>query len=89
MVLPPILGATVIKGKKYLDGLEAAASGVADPALETVGGMELGVGFAAAFFAGLAACTLMIKLVKNSKLQYFSYYCFAVGIVSIVWFLLL
>lgn len=87
MVLPPILGATLIKGKKYLDGLEeAAVASATDPAMASVGGMELGVGFIAAFVSGLAACTLMIRLVKSSKLQYFSYYCFAVGILAIVWF---
>ncbi|MEX1191088.1 MAG: undecaprenyl-diphosphate phosphatase [Brumimicrobium sp.] len=46
---------------------------------------ELGAGFVAAFITGLVACTWMISLVKNSKLKYFSYYCFIVGIVAIIW----
>ena len=37
------------------------------------------IGFIAAFITGLFACKLMIKLVNNSKLRYFSYYCFLVG----------
>ncbi len=37
------------------------------------------VGFVAAFLTGLLACTWMIKIVKSSKLSYFSYYCFVVG----------
>lgn len=38
------------------------------------------VGFISAFLTGAYACTWMIKIVKNSKLKYFSYYCFVVGI---------
>jgi len=43
------------------------------------------VGFLAAFVTGLFACKWMIALVKRSQLKYFSYYCFAVGAVAIVW----
>lgn len=43
----------------------------------------LSAGFFAAFIAGLLACTWMIKLVRNSKLKYFSIYCLLVGIISI------
>ncbi len=46
--------------------------------------VELGVGFTAAFFTGLVACTWMIKLVKNSQLKYFSFYCFIVAILVFV-----
>lgn len=42
-------------------------------------------GFFAAFFTGLLACTWMIKIVKRSKLSYFSFYCFAVGLAAIIW----
>lgn len=41
-------------------------------------------GFAAAFVTGLVACTWMIKLVKSSKLTYFSVYCFVVGTLAII-----
>jgi len=41
------------------------------------------VGFVAAFVTGLVACTWMIKLVKNSKLTYFSIYCFIVAAIAI------
>jgi undecaprenyl-diphosphatase len=44
----------------------------------------LSIGFAAAFFAGILACTWMIKLVKNSKLSYFAIYCAIVGVISIL-----
>ncbi|MDT0294145.1 undecaprenyl-diphosphatase UppP [Mesonia ostreae] len=44
---------------------------------------SLGVGFIAAFLAGLVACTWMIALVKKSKLSYFAIYCLIVGIIAI------
>ena len=44
----------------------------------------LSIGFIAAFVSGLFACTWMIKLVKRSKLTYFSMYCAIVGIVGIL-----
>ena len=43
----------------------------------------LAAGFIAAFVTGLFACTWMIKIVKNSKLKYFSYYCFLAAAVAI------
>ena len=43
----------------------------------------LGVGFIAAFISGLIACTWMIKLVRKSKLSYFSIYCAVVGLLAI------
>ena len=42
------------------------------------------IGFSAAFITGLFACKLMIKLVKSSKLIYFSFYCVVIGIISII-----
>jgi undecaprenyl-diphosphatase len=46
--------------------------------------LPLVLGFIAAFITGLIACKWMIRLVKKSQLKYFAYYCFAVGITSIV-----
>jgi len=37
------------------------------------------VGFAAAFAAGIMACTWMIQLVKKAGLKYFALYCLIVG----------
>lgn len=45
----------------------------------------LGIGFIAAFVAGLFACKWMIALVKQSKLTYFSIYCIIVGLIAIIW----
>ena len=46
--------------------------------------LPLIIGFIFAFITGMIACKWMIKLVKNSKLKYFSIYCFLVGIFSII-----
>ena len=42
------------------------------------------IGFVFAFITGMIACKWMIKLVKDSKLKYFSIYCFLIGIFSII-----
>ncbi len=46
--------------------------------------MPLLLGFLAAFFSGLVACTWMISLVKKSKLSYFAVYCVIVGLIAII-----
>jgi len=46
--------------------------------------LPLIIGFIFAFFTGMFACKWMIKLVKNSQLKYFAYYCFAIGGIVIV-----
>lgn len=71
MVVPLILGKVA---KDLLDGGFQTAD---------VQMVNLMVGFAAAFITGLVACNLMIKLVKKSKLIYFSIYCFIVGAFAI------
>lgn len=45
--------------------------------------VAMGAGFVAAFVAGLAACTWMIQLVKQSKLSYFAIYCLIVGLIAV------
>lgn len=45
----------------------------------------MAAGFIASFFSGLLACNWMISLVKNSKLFYFSFYCFIVGTIAIAY----
>ena len=73
MVVPLILGKMA---KDILDGAFAS---------DKVPFFELSLGFIAAFITGLAACTWMIRLVKRSKLSWFSYYCFIVGGIAIIW----
>ncbi len=78
MVIPPILGKTALDVK---DILETGSTGA-------VSGSVLIVGFIAAFITGLVACKWMIEIVKRGKIQYFAYYCFAVGVIAIAatWF---
>jgi len=45
--------------------------------------LALVTGFIFAFLTGIFACKWMIKLVKNSQLKYFSYYCLTVGSIVI------
>lgn len=71
MVVPLILG------KMAKDILDGAFSSTGQDFL------PLGLGFVAAFVTGLFACTWMIRLVKNSKLTYFSIYCFVVAVIAI------
>ncbi|WP_324025090.1 undecaprenyl-diphosphate phosphatase [Maribacter sp. BPC-D8] len=47
--------------------------------------IAMGAGFIAAFLAGLAACTWMIKLVRKSKLSYFAIYCLVVGLIAVIY----
>ncbi len=73
MVVPLIFGKIA---KDLLDGEFTSTQ---------VNFLDLGLGFAAAFFTGLLACTWMIKLVKNSQLKHFAYYCVVVAIIGIVY----
>lgn len=76
MVIPLILG------KMLLDIVSGEVS------QSTTSVAELLTGFIVAFLTGLLACVWMIKLVKNSKLTYFSVYCFIVGAIAIATVLL-
>lgn len=50
---------------------------------QTIGFMQLAVGFTAAFLSGLLACKWMISIVKKGKLIYFAGYCLIVGLIAI------
>lgn len=41
--------------------------------------LSLFTAFISAFVTGILACRLMIKIVENSKLRYFAFYCFILG----------
>lgn len=75
MVLIPILGEAfleIVKG-------DFGASEVIIPATSLI------AGFIAAFVFGVIACKWMIDIVKKGKLIYFAYYCFAVGLLCVVY----
>lgn len=73
MVVPLIFGKMA---KDMMDGEFYMASHEAVPML---------AGFISAFVIGILACTWMIKLVKQSQLKYFAYYCFLVGMAAIAY----
>jgi len=72
MVVPLIIG-------KIAKDLMSGEIGV-----ETPNVTALSIGFIASFVTGIIACRWMIAIVKNSKLRYFSIYCFIVGIAAII-----
>ena len=69
----------LIMGKMAKDLLSGDVNFVGEQAI------AMGAGFVAAFVAGLAACTWMIKLVRQSKLSYFAIYCLIIGLIAIAW----
>jgi len=74
MVLIPILGASILEIKDYLES----------PSLHSVSVWVLVVGFLASFISGYAACKWMLRIVKKGKLTFFAIYCFIVGAIAIV-----
>lgn len=73
MVVPLILGAMA---KDILSGSISFEPNQIIP---------LTIGFIAAFFTGILACTWMITLVKKAKLSWFAFYCIIVGTIAIVY----
>lgn len=70
MVLPPILGATLLEVLELVENTDQ---------YEIISIEPLVAGFIAAFLAGLFACNWMIKIVQKGKLIYFAVYCYIVG----------
>ena len=73
MVVPLIFGKVL---KDLLSG---------DILSESIAVGPLIIGFIGAFLTGLFACKWMIKLVKASQLKYFSFYCFFIALITILW----
>jgi len=73
MVVPLILGAMA---KDLISGSVSYESAQIVP---------LVIGFVAAFFTGMLACTWMIALVKNARLTWFGIYCLIVGLAAITY----
>jgi undecaprenyl-diphosphatase len=77
MSVLPILGATLIEMKDF----------VFDQNLqEAVEIIPLTLAFIVAFAAGIISCKLIIKIVKNQKIHYFSIYCLLLGIFILIYF---
>ncbi|MDH5476469.1 MAG: undecaprenyl-diphosphate phosphatase, partial [Cyclobacteriaceae bacterium] len=75
MVLPPILGAMLLKIKQIIEQPELA---------NHVDVSVLSVGFLAAFISGIIACAWMVNIVKRGKLIYFAIYCILIGLTVII-----
>ena len=73
MVVPLIFGKMA---KDLLDG---------DLTSDTTSLSALSVGFIVSLITGVFACSWMIKIVRNSQLKYFAYYCLIVGIAGIAY----
>jgi undecaprenyl-diphosphatase len=83
MVVPLILGKMA---KDLMSGdLFEVDSTTGEMLLSSSSTTALIAGFIAAFVTGIFACKWMICLVKKAKLKYFSYYCFVIGTVAIVY----
>lgn len=78
MVIP------VIFGKIILDTGDLIQEASAVEAPTQIPFLVLLIGFVSSFAVGIAACKLMIAMVKKAQLKYFSFYCFVVGFISIV-----
>ena len=72
MVVPLILG------KMFQDIFSGKIT------VDEISFLPLFIGFLFAFLTGLFACKWMIKIVKNSQLKYFSYYCLIIGSTVII-----
>ena len=72
MLLPVVLGATLLKSLDMLDG------GL------TMGWLPLAVGTLAAYASGVVAIKVVLDFVRRGRLEYFAYYCFFVGAIGLI-----
>ena len=75
MSIPAILGAAVLQFKDILD----------TPPTSTEFFTFLAGGLMSAI-TGYMAIIWLIKIVERGRLQWFGYYCFAVGSLGIIWY---
>jgi undecaprenyl-diphosphatase len=77
MVLPLIFGAMA---KEIMD-FSSIESNVSSSSID----MTIIAGFLAALVSGIFACKWMIAIVKRSRLVYFAYYCWLVGLIGLIY----
>jgi undecaprenyl-diphosphatase len=75
MALPVILGACVVEGKELLH------TGVSSQQAVT-----LLVGTIVAYGAGVIALKWLLGVIRRGRLDWFAYYCYAVGLAGLIWF---
>ena len=76
MVLVPILGILILKSIKGFTEISETSNLILFESSYVYG-------FISALFSGVFACKVMLKIVKESKLIYFSAYCLLVGSIGI------
>ena len=76
MVLVPIFGILILKSIKGFTEISETSNLILFDSSYIVG-------FISALFSGVFACKVMLKIVKESKLIYFSAYCLLVGSIGI------
>ena len=72
MLLPVVIGATVLKLGDATAAMDGAAWGVMLP------------GVLAAFISGIAAIKLVLTFVRRGRFHFFAAYCFAVGVAGLL-----
>lgn len=72
--IPVIAGATVLATKDIL---------VNPPSSDMI--LNLAAGTIVSYLSGVLAIKFLLKVVKKGSFDKFSYYCFAVGIIGIIW----
>jgi undecaprenyl-diphosphatase len=70
LAIPTILGAGLLQSKAIF---KAGTLGI--------GLWPLALGFLAAFFSGLLAIRFLLELIRRTRLNYFAYYCLALGLI--------
>jgi len=73
LALPVIFGATVLKLKDVFEALPSGAEG-----------WSLIVGTVTAYGSGYVAIRVLLDIVRKGKLDRFAYYCWAVGLMGLV-----
>ncbi|MBK8442043.1 MAG: undecaprenyl-diphosphate phosphatase [Sphingobacteriales bacterium] len=77
MLLIPLSGAALLKGIKAFTAEQSLTA--------SVNFVPYTISFVVAFITGMWACKVMFKLVKAAKIDYFAYYCFAVGALAMLY----
>jgi undecaprenyl-diphosphatase len=75
LVLPAILGATILEGAELLQ-----------TGLPSQGAITLLVGTVAAYCSGAIALKWLLGVIRRGRLDRFAYYCFAIGFIGLIWF---
>jgi undecaprenyl-diphosphatase len=78
IAVPAIFGATLIKAMDI--------AGMGESAAVAIPWGPIALGSVVAFFTGLVSLGALVRIVRLSKLHYFSPYCFAVGTAVLVFF---